>query len=72
MPRWLIAVIGVLVLVFGLLCLNYTKADGLDHHQEVARKHGLPEPSAAILYMGVAAIVLGSGTVGFAIGRRKS
>jgi hypothetical protein len=69
MPRWLVGLVGLLFLAFGLGCLNYTKADGLEHHQEVARQHGLPEPGANILYLGVASVVLGAGTVGFTLGR---
>lgn len=61
---------GVLLLIFGLACLNYTKADGLEHHKEVARLHGLPPPSNGILYGGVAAVVAGAGTVGYSVGRR--
>jgi hypothetical protein len=66
--RWLAGLVAVLVLVFGLLCLNYTKADGLERHQEVARRHGLPQPGPAILYGGVAAVVLGAGALGYVIG----
>jgi hypothetical protein len=69
MRRWLVAFVGLLVLAFGLGCLNYTKADGLEHHEEVARKHGLPQPGAHILYLGVASVVLGAGTIGFTLGR---
>jgi hypothetical protein len=69
--RWLIAVAGALLLVFGLLCLNYTKADGLEHHQEVARRHGLPPPGPPILYGGVAAVVIGAGLVGYSLGAGK-
>jgi hypothetical protein len=69
MPRWLVGFVGLLVLAFGLGCLNYTKADGLEHHQEVALKHGLPEPGANILYLGVASVILGAGTIGFTLGR---
>jgi hypothetical protein len=68
--RWVLGGLGFLVLVFGLFCLNYTKADGLAHHQEVARRHNLPEPGAPILYGGVLSVVLGSGVVGFVLGRR--
>jgi hypothetical protein len=63
-----IAVAGVLVLVFGLLCLNYTKADGLEHHQAAALRYGLPPPGRPILYGGVAAVVIGAGLVGYAVG----
>ncbi len=56
--RWVLGIVGVASLLFGLGCINYTKADGLDHHREVARRHGLPLPSRAILLGGVGAISL--------------
>ena len=34
-----------------LLCLNHTKADEAEHHQEIAREHGLPPPGPSILYV---------------------
>jgi hypothetical protein len=68
--RWLLGLTGVGLLVFGLFCLNYTKADGLEHHRAVAHQHGLPEPGPPILYGGVAAIILGAGVVGYMLGRR--
>jgi hypothetical protein len=67
--RWLLGLAGGLLLLFGLGCLNYTKADGLEHHQEVARRYNLPPPSGTILYGGVLAVVLGSGLLGFVVGR---
>ena len=70
--RWLLGLVGVVLLVFGLACLNYTKADGLEHHQEVARLHNLPPPGEPILYGGVGSIVLGAGTIGFVIGRSRA
>jgi hypothetical protein len=57
------------LLAFGLACLNYTKAETLEHHREVARQHDWPPPGPAILYGGVAAVVAGAGAVGFALGR---
>jgi hypothetical protein len=70
MRRLLAGLAGLLVLAFGLGCLNYTKADGLEHHREVAQRHGLPEPTSNTLYLGVLAVVVGSGTIGFVLGRR--
>jgi hypothetical protein len=66
--RWLLGLAGLILLVFGLACLNYTKADGLEHHQEFARRTGLPPPEPPILYGGVAATVFGAGLMGFAVG----
>jgi len=45
----LLGTIGGTLLVFGLSCLNYTEAGGLDHHREFAEAHGLPGPSQSIL-----------------------
>jgi hypothetical protein len=69
--RWLTGILGTLVLVFGLACLNYTKADGLEHHRAVAARHNLPPPSETILLGGVMAVVVGSATVGYVVGRTR-
>ncbi len=61
--------VGAALLVFGLACLNYTKAEGREHHQEVAARYGLPGPSKAIQYGGLTAIVGGAGAIGYGIGR---
>jgi hypothetical protein len=66
--RWLLGLGGALLLLFGLGCLNYTKADGLEHHREVALRYNLPPPDARVLYGGVAAVVLGAGALGFVLG----
>jgi hypothetical protein len=70
--RWLIGLTGFLLLVFGFFCLNYTKGDGIEHHREVAREKGLPQPGPGIFYLGVASVGLGAGGVGYAIGTRPS
>jgi hypothetical protein len=70
--RWVLGFFGVILLVFGLACLNYTKADGLEHHREVARIHNLPPPSDPILYGGVVSLILGAGTIGFVLARNKT
>jgi len=69
--RLIVTAIGVLILIFGLLCLNYTKADGLEHHKKSAQRLGLPPPSNAILYSGVASIVLGAGSLGYVLGASR-
>lgn len=68
--RFVLGLAGALFLVFGLTCLNYTQADGLEHHREFGRLHGLPPPTNGILYSGVPAVVLGASTVGSTVGRR--
>jgi hypothetical protein len=70
MPRPVILVGGLLVLLFGLLCLNYTDAEGIDHHRARAAELNLPPPSHGIYRLGMAATGLGGVFVGFAIGRR--
>jgi hypothetical protein len=70
--RWLTGLLGLLVLVFGLLCLNYTAAHGLEHHREAAARLNLPPPEPPIFYGGVAAVAVGATVVGFAFGRSRA
>ena len=70
--RWLLGVAAALVLVFGLLCLNYTAAAGIEHHREAAARYNLWPSSHPIFLGGVAATALGAGSLGFALGRRSS
>jgi hypothetical protein len=67
--RRLLGLAGLLLLVFGLLCLNYTAAHGLEHHRESAARLGLPPPEPPIFYGGVGSTVLGAAVVGFTLGR---
>jgi hypothetical protein len=69
--RWIKIVVGVLILVFGLLCLNYTRMEGWDHHRDQALRYGFLPPSAGIFYMGVISTVAGAGLTGFGIGSRR-
>jgi len=66
--RYLAAALGLFLLVFGLGCLNYTKAAGLQTHTEFAIEHGLPKPSETILLGGAAAIMSGAGILGYLAG----
>jgi len=68
--RTLSIVIGIILVALGLGCLNYTKADGLEHHREAATRLGLPQPSERILFCGAAALAVGGGLIGFPGGRR--
>ena len=70
--RLIIAVAGGALAIFGALCLNYTNAWGLEHHTQVAREHGWPEPSRDIFMAGIAGCVLGGVLVGFALRRRAT
>ena len=69
--RLLLGVVAVLVLAFGLGCLNYTAAAGIEHHRESAARYNLPPPSHEIFLGGVAATALGAGALGFALGRSR-
>lgn len=55
----------LLLLAFGLGCLNYTQAFGHEHHLESAAEQGLPEPAPWMFYVGGGCAVLGA----FGLGR---
>jgi hypothetical protein len=69
--RWLIIAAGMVVVLLGLLCLNYTKASGLERHRAFAQQHQLPEPSNGILWGGAVAVSLGSVLIGYSLGSRS-
>ena len=68
--RWFLVAVGVVVLVLGFASLNYTKGFDFDHHKEWAGSNNLPEPTYPIYLLGVVMTVLGSGFIGFQLGRR--
>jgi len=70
--RWTMITAGAGILLFGLGCLNYTKAHTLEHHQQQALRYNLPQPSPMIFRIGVTATAVGAGLLGFGIGSRKS
>lgn len=70
-PGWLVTVLGAVLLLFGLACLNYTKVKGLEHRRAVAEQYGFWPPSPGIFYGGVGSVVAGSGLLGFVLGRRQ-
>jgi hypothetical protein len=70
--RWVIGILAGLLLLFGLACLNYTKAGSWEHHQEEAALHDWPPPSPTIFYGGTLATVLGSAGIGFVAGKLGS
>jgi hypothetical protein len=69
--RWPALAGALLILLFGLGCLNYTEADGLEHHRARAAELGLPPPSRAIQRLGMATTAVGGGLAGFGLGRRR-
>jgi hypothetical protein len=69
--RLAIALAGIVVLIFGVLCLNYTNAWGLEHHTAVARERGWPEPSRDIYNIGIGGCVVGGAMVGLALRWRR-
>src|SRR5688572_27343435 len=68
----LIVSTGIILVLFGLGCLNYTKASGLQHHTEVAERHGLPRPSERIVWAGAGSLLTGAGLIGHFIGSRRA
>jgi hypothetical protein len=68
----LIVTTGIILVLFGLGCLNYTKARGIQHHTEVAERYGLPRPSERILIAGAASLLIGAGLIGYLIGSRRT
>jgi len=66
----LVVLVALALTVFGLGCLNFTSFHGAEHHADWAREKGLPEPSATILYLGMACAVAGGATLGWLAGSR--
>jgi hypothetical protein len=69
--RWFVGIVGALMLLFGVLCLNYTKMGSTERHAQFARQRGWPEPSRRILYLGMVFAPLGGGLIGIVIGWRR-
>jgi len=64
--------LAIAVLVFRVLCLNYTKGTGFEHHREWAVQHGLSAPNEWIYRIGVLSTLVGGGALGFVVGSRTS
>jgi hypothetical protein len=71
-PRWLTILAGAALLLFGLGCLNYTKAHSLEHHQQQALRYNLPAPSPMIFRIGVTTTAVGAGLLGFGIRAKRN
>ena len=67
---WLGLALGVLVMLFGLACLNYNYFDGIEHHFEWAEANGLPTPSGWIFDVGLALAPIGGGIIGWRLAKR--
>lgn len=64
-------VLSLVLLAFGLGCLNYTQAFGHDHHVESAAEHGFPAPAPWMFYLGATSAVLGAYVFGYRRGARR-
>jgi hypothetical protein len=69
---WFLVCGGALILLFGLGCLNYTKADAWDHHTRQAERYHLPPPSPAIHLAGIIATTIGAGLGGYGLRGTRS
>jgi hypothetical protein len=57
-----------LILGVGLGCLNYTKAETIEHHRRWAAESGAPDPGPGLFRIGVVATLAGAGLLGFLVG----
>jgi hypothetical protein len=62
---------GILLVLFGTRCLNYTKPSALEHHMAFAQSKGLPQPSNAVMFAGGLAMAAGGAMLGYGLGRWK-
>ncbi len=62
-------VIGLVLVGFGLGCVNYTKPGTIQYHQQWATTNGRPAPSDAVLWGGAGSAVFGAFAVGFGVAR---
>ena len=70
--RWILTAAGVFLVLFGLGCLNYTKAGGLEHHIQFAIEHGLPKPSETLLLGGAVSLISGGALIGYLVGSKRA
>lgn len=63
--RWGPVLIGLVLLAFGIACLNYTKPGTVEHHRAWADEHARPAPGDGILWGGAGAAVVGAFGLGF-------
>ncbi len=65
--RLMIIGIGLVLIVFGAGCMNYSKASTLEHHRAWAREHGMPGPSRGMFFGGMGSAVVGVLLVGVGV-----
>ncbi len=68
--RWAPVVIGLLLLGFGVACLNYTKPGSQPGHEEWAAAHDRPAPTETVLWGGAVSVAAGAFAVGFRMARK--
>ena len=64
-------VLAMGLLVFGALCVNYTKPSTFDHHRDWATENDAPPPSDTILVGGVACMCSGVALIGLMFVQRR-
>ena len=68
---WLIGATAVGVLVFGLAVLHYNNGPSYEHHLAWADLKGMPAPSKVMFFVGCLITIVGSGAIGYLVGRRR-
>ena len=72
MSKWLPTLFALVLVAFGVGCLNYTAFGNSEHHIEWAAERGLPPPSFAVFVTGAACLFFGAATLGFKLGARRA
>lgn len=65
--RALLIMVGMGLMLFGGLSMNYSKSSTLKYHQAWAREHGMPGPSRGMFFGGMGAAVIGVVVIGGAL-----
>jgi hypothetical protein len=67
MLRAILFVAATALVLFGYLCLNYTRG-ATERHVAFAQRHQLPLPSKPIFFAGIVLVSAGAGAVGYQMG----
>ena len=70
--RWVFIAIGMLLLVFGFFCTNFTKPDAVQYHQEWAAENDMPGPTNVVSWAGFNAAAAGAFLIGFSFAVGKT